>query len=86
MPRWRRYELRRAMQEAAEARGETMTREDADYGIDKALATGALDADGNEVTGECGKSTALAIIARVLLAALIALVVLGIRAQIAARP
>jgi hypothetical protein len=31
------------LQEAAKARGEPMTREDADYAIDKALATGLLD-------------------------------------------
>jgi hypothetical protein len=33
--------------EAAKARGETMTKEDADYYIDKALATGQLDSNGN---------------------------------------
>jgi hypothetical protein len=35
------------LQEAAKARGEAMTREDADYVIDKALATGQLDSSGN---------------------------------------
>jgi hypothetical protein len=37
---WRRYELRKGLESAAEARGEPMNREDADYLIDKALATG----------------------------------------------
>jgi hypothetical protein len=35
------------LQQAAKARGETLTREDADYVIDKALATGAIDSNGN---------------------------------------
>jgi hypothetical protein len=46
LPSWRRYELRHGLQEAAKARGEPMTREDADYAIDKALATGLLDSSG----------------------------------------
>jgi hypothetical protein len=47
LPSWRRYELRHGLQEAAKARGEPMTREDADYAIDKALATGAIDSNGD---------------------------------------
>jgi len=47
LPSYRRYELRHGLQEAAKARGETMTKEDADYAIDKALATGLLDSNGN---------------------------------------
>jgi hypothetical protein len=43
----RRYELRKGLQEAAKARGEPMTKEDADYCIDKALATGVLDSVGD---------------------------------------
>jgi hypothetical protein len=35
---YRRYELRKGLQEAAKARGGPMTKEDADYCIDKALA------------------------------------------------
>jgi len=35
------------LQEAAEARGETITKEDADYCIDKALVTGLPDSNGN---------------------------------------
>jgi hypothetical protein len=46
-PSWRRYELRHGLQEAAKARGEPMTREDADYAIDKALATGVIDSSGD---------------------------------------
>ena len=34
------------MQEAAKARGEPMTREDADYAIDKSPASGLLDSSG----------------------------------------
>jgi len=43
LPSYRRYGLRHGLQEAAKARGETMTKEDANYAIDKALATGLLD-------------------------------------------
>jgi len=46
LPSWKRYELRHGLQEAAKARGEPMSKEDADYCIDKALATGALDSEG----------------------------------------
>lgn len=46
LPSWRRYELRHGLQEAAKARGEPMTREDADYAIDKSLASGLLDSSG----------------------------------------
>jgi len=44
---YRRYELRKGLQEAAKARGEPMTKEDADYCIDKALANGVLDSAGD---------------------------------------
>jgi hypothetical protein len=44
---WRRFELRRGLQDAAKAEGEPMTREEGDYLIDKALAGGAIDAAGN---------------------------------------
>lgn len=47
LPSWRRYELRKGPQAAAEARGEEMNREDLDYTIDKALAIGGLDSAGN---------------------------------------
>ena len=47
LPSYRRYELRHGLLEAAKARGETMTKEDANYAIDKALATGLLDSNGN---------------------------------------
>ncbi len=47
LPSYRRYELRHGLREAAKARGETMTKEEADYVIDKALATGLLDSNGN---------------------------------------
>jgi hypothetical protein len=47
LPSWRRFEIRMSLQEAAKARGETLTREDVDYLIDKALAIGVLDSDGN---------------------------------------
>ena len=46
LPSWRRYELRHGLQEAAKARGEPMTREDADYAIDKSPASGLLDSSG----------------------------------------
>ena len=47
LPSYRCYELRHGLREAAKARGEAMTKEDADYYIDKALATGQLDSSGN---------------------------------------
>jgi len=47
LPSWRRYELRKGLQAAAEARGEPMSRDTADYVIDKCLATGGLDSAGN---------------------------------------
>jgi hypothetical protein len=47
LPSFRRYELRKGLQAAAEGRGEPMSREDCDYVIDKCLATGGLDSDGN---------------------------------------
>jgi hypothetical protein len=47
LPSYRRYELRKGLQAAAKARGEPMTRDEADYIVDKALATGGLDSAGN---------------------------------------
>jgi hypothetical protein len=47
LPSYRRYELRKGLQAAAEARGEPMTRDEADYFVDKALATGGLDSAGS---------------------------------------
>jgi hypothetical protein len=47
LPSWRRYELREGLQAAAVARGKPMTRDEADYIVDKALATGGLDSAGN---------------------------------------
>jgi len=47
LPSYRRYELRAGLQEAAKARGDKLTKEDCNYAIDKALATGLLDKDGN---------------------------------------
>jgi hypothetical protein len=44
---YRHYELRKGLQEAAKARGEPVTKEDADYCIDKAVATGVLDSAGD---------------------------------------
>jgi hypothetical protein len=55
LPSWRRHELRAGLQAAAKARGETMTKDDANYYIDKALATGLLDSKGDldfKVKGE----------------------------------
>jgi len=46
LPSWRPYELRHGLQEGAKVRGEPMTKDDADYCIDKALATGLLDSNG----------------------------------------
>ena len=47
LPSWRRHELRAGLQAAAKARGEAMTKDDANYCIDKALATGMLDSKGD---------------------------------------
>jgi hypothetical protein len=47
LPTWRRYELSHGLQKAATARGAKLTKEDANYAIDKALATGLLDSNGN---------------------------------------
>jgi hypothetical protein len=46
LPRYKRFELRTRLQTAAKARGEPITKEEADYCIDRALATGALDRNG----------------------------------------
>jgi hypothetical protein len=46
LPSWRWFRLGRQLQEKAEADGKQMTREEADYIIDKALTTGLLDSDG----------------------------------------
>jgi hypothetical protein len=47
LPSWVKYELREHLQKAAKARGETLTTEYCNYKIDKALALGEIDADGN---------------------------------------
>jgi hypothetical protein len=47
LPNWRRYELRYNLQEAVKAKGETMTKDAADYVIDKALAIGLIDRQRN---------------------------------------
>jgi hypothetical protein len=47
LPSWRRHELRVGLQTAAKLRGEAMTKDDANYFIDKALALGVLDGQGN---------------------------------------
>ena len=47
LPSWRRYELRTQLKAGAIARAEPMTREQCDYLIDKALATGVLDSAGD---------------------------------------
>ena len=47
LPSWRRFELRHVLQETAKARGETLTIDDLNYLIDKALAIGLLDVNGN---------------------------------------
>jgi hypothetical protein len=44
---WRRYELRKQLADAAASRGEVMKKADCDYVIDKSLATGGLDSNGN---------------------------------------
>ena len=47
LPNWRRHELRADLKAAAEVKGETITVADANYLIDKALAAGVLDANGD---------------------------------------
>jgi len=49
LPSWRRYELRLNLQAAAEARGEPLSADAANYTIDKALAFGMLDGTGNHL-------------------------------------
>jgi hypothetical protein len=49
LPSYRRYELRHELQEAAKASGKPIGKDDADYLIDKALATGAIDSNGDIV-------------------------------------
>jgi len=49
LPSYRRYELRHGLQEAARASGKPIGKDDADYLIDKALATGAIDSNGDLV-------------------------------------
>ncbi|WOJ89846.1 hypothetical protein RZS28_00585 [Methylocapsa polymorpha] len=46
LPRWRRYEYRKALKAYAAKRGQHITNEEADYRIDKAHAMGELDAGG----------------------------------------
>jgi hypothetical protein len=47
LPSWRKYELCRGLIKAAEARGEKMSKDEAAYIVDKALAVGAIDGNGN---------------------------------------
>ncbi|MGO9238166.1 MAG: hypothetical protein ACLP4V_30255 [Methylocella sp.] len=49
LPPYRRYELRHGLQEAAKASGKPIGKDEADYFIDKALATGAIDSNGDLV-------------------------------------
>ncbi|MGO9233632.1 MAG: hypothetical protein ACLP4V_05905 [Methylocella sp.] len=49
LPPHRRYELRHGLQEAAKASRKPIGKDDADYLIDKALATGAIDFNGDLV-------------------------------------
>jgi hypothetical protein len=49
LPSWRRFEIREHMQRAAKDRHETLSRERCDYLIDKALALGELDVEGNAI-------------------------------------
>jgi hypothetical protein len=46
LPSWRKYELCHGLIKAAEARGEKMTKDEAAYIIDKALAVGLIDSSG----------------------------------------
>jgi hypothetical protein len=46
LPSWKRFELGEGLQTAARARGETLTKECANYVIDRARACGLLDARG----------------------------------------
>ncbi len=67
LPSYRRYELRHGLQEAAKARGEPMSREDCDYAIDRARATGLLDSSGGlnfRATGYTPEEVAAQIIER----------------------
>jgi hypothetical protein len=41
------YELRQGLLEAAKVRGEDMSKDEANYSIDKGLAAGVLDGAGN---------------------------------------
>jgi hypothetical protein len=55
LPSWRRHELRAALQTAAKKKGETLSVADANYLIDKSLASGLLDSNGDldfKVKGE----------------------------------
>jgi hypothetical protein len=47
LPGWRRYELCHGLIKAAEARGEKMTKDEAAYIVDKALASGLLSSSGD---------------------------------------
>lgn len=47
LPSWRKWELCHGLIKAAEGRGEKMTKDEAAYIVDKALATGGLDSAGN---------------------------------------
>jgi hypothetical protein len=47
LPSWRKFELCHGLIKAAEARGEKMSKDEANYIVEKALATGAIDANGD---------------------------------------
>lgn len=76
LPSWRRFELRRGMQADAEARGEHMTREEADYGIDKAIAEGEIDADGNPREAPASKRPSTTLIIGAVFALLVLLLLM----------
>jgi hypothetical protein len=47
LPSWRKFELIHGLMRSAEARGVKMTKDEANYIVDKATDTGELDAEGN---------------------------------------
>jgi hypothetical protein len=47
LPGWRKFELCHGLIKAAAARGEKMSKDEAAYIVDKALAVGAIDGNGN---------------------------------------
>jgi hypothetical protein len=47
LPKWRRFELVKALQAGAVARGKPIAKDEAEYLIDKSLAAGLLDSNGD---------------------------------------